>query len=249
MGYGGFHPYPRRFGGNRYSGKPLTEVVYESLSASRGDAYDTEDGTTIVAIENKAYARALVYDGWEVNARLALQWDPWRITDMLPRWEKVFAIFVPPGASDYARRKEVAKRWGRFGQVSNHARMKTVLADELGAFFVDLEYISVANAVVHVPDNTYPWGTVVPGITWYSTVSHYLVRLQKPVGAIENEFYDAASKVTGILDPIANAFATFDWYRAPTDPGHAPINVTGGPSAAGIYLDEDANLDNHVFDV
>lgn len=247
MGYGGYHPYPRRFGGNRYNRKPLTQVVHESLNARRGAAFDTENDASIVSIENKAYARAIVYDGWELNARVGLQFDAKRMTDMLPRWESIFKVPVVTGASDRARRAEIAKRWARFGEVTNHARLTTELAAELGRYFVAVEYISLANAIVHVPDNTYPWGTVVPGVTWSSTVAHILVRLQKPTGATESQFYDAATRVPLLLDPITNAFVTFDWYRAPT--GGAPINVSGGPSAGGIYLDQDANLDNHVFDI
>ena len=39
---------------------------------------------------------------------------------------------------------------------------------------------------------------------------------------------------------------TVDWYRAP-ELG-TPITVSGGPSAAGFYLDE-RNLNESVFDV
>lgn len=247
MAFGGYHPWPRRFGGNRHSGKPLLKVVHESLNAQRGAAFDTDDGTSIAAIENMAYARAIVFDGWEVNARLGNQHDPRRTTDMLSRWERIFKIRPLPKASEASRRAELVRRWERFGGVANHARLTTALANELGSYFVAVEYISLANAVVHVPDATYPWGTVVDGAPWYSTVAHILVRLQKPTGATEGQFYEAAGKVVTILDPIVSAFVTFDWYRAP-DTGTA-INVSGGPSAGGFYLDDEHNLDNNVFDV
>lgn len=246
MGYGGFHPAPRRFGGNRHSGKPLVEVIYESLNAQRGAAFNTDDGTSIAAIENKAYARAIAYDGWELNARLGHQWDPLRVTDMLPRWEGIFKIRPAPDASDNSRRAELSYRWSLFGAVSNHARLVTALSTKLGPYFYAVEYISLANAVVHAPDGSYPWGTVVAGVPWYSTVAHILVRLQKPAGATEAQFYDAAGLVPITLDPLVSSFCTFSWYRAPT--GGTPINVTGGPSAGGFYLDQIANLDNNVFE-
>ena len=245
MAYGRYHPYPRRFGGNVYNGKPLTEVVHASLNAARGPAFNTEDSTTTVWIENFAHARALAIDGWEVNARVSMQWDPQRTTDMLPRWERIFAIRPSPTATDASRRAELTARWQRFGEISNHARIVTALTNALGSYFVAVEYISLANAVVHVPDASYPWGTVVAGVTWYSTVAHILVRLQNPAGSTEGQFYDAAGLVPQILDPIVSSFVTFDWYRSPSV--GTPIAVVGGPSAAGFYLDE-TNLDNLVFD-
>jgi hypothetical protein len=246
VGYGKYHPYPRRFGGNKYEGKPLLEVLNKSIDAQRGAAFDTEDGTTVVAIENHAFARALAYDGWEVNARLGMQSDPTRTTDMLSRWETIFKIRPSPTATDKERRDELALRWARFGELANHAELEEALQVALGDYFYAVEYISLANAVVHVPDGTYPWGTVVDGIAWYSTVAHILVRVQKPTGATEADFYEHAGKVVTTLDPIVNAFVTFDWYR---EPESTPINVSGGPSAGGFYLDDEHNLDNNVFDV
>lgn len=246
VAHGKYHPYPRRFGGGRYGGKPLLQVVHESLNAQRGAAFDTESETSIASIESLAWARAIVFDGWEVNARLGHQWDAWRTTDMLPRWERIFKIRPAPGASERARRAVLAGRWSAFGASANHARIVTALERELGDFFVDVEYIDINNAVIHVPDTSYPWGSVVAGVPWYSTVAHLLVRLQKPTGATEAQFYEAAGKVVTTLDPVVSAFATFDWYRAPES--GTPIEVSGGPSAAGFYLDNEHNLDNSVFD-
>lgn len=245
MGYGGFHPYPRRFGGNKYEGKPLLQVTYEAISASRGAAFDTSGGTSIAAIENQAYARAIMY-GWETNARLGHQWDARRTTDMLPRWEAIFKIRPKPGTSERARRREIQKRWERFGSTSNHAYLTTVLEQELGDYFVAVEYISKANAVIRVPEAGYPlsWGATVEDGMWYSTVAHILVRLQKPTGATEAQFYEAAGKVSKVLDPVVSAFSTFAWYRPPAT--GTPVSVSGGPSAGGFYLDE-VNLDNLCF--
>lgn len=247
MSFGGYHPHPRKLGGGKHEGKPLLQVVHESLNAARGAAFDTDSATSIAAVETMAWARAIVFDGWELNARLGHQWDARRTTDMLPRWERIFKIRPRPGASGRERRNELALRWERFGGISNHARLTTALSEALGDYFVAVEYISLANAAVRVPDATYPWGSVVPGYTWGSTVAHVLVRLQKPTGATEAQFYEAAGKVVTTLDPILNAFLTVDWYRAPD--GYAAISVSGGPSAGGFYLDAEHNLDNNVFDV
>lgn len=245
MGFGGYHPHPKRFGGNKYEGKPLLQIVHESLNAQRGAAFDTDSETSIAAVETMAWARAIVFDGWELNARLGHQWDARRTTDMLPRWERIFKIRPPQGATGKARRDELVLRWGRFGGVSNHARLTTALSEALGDYFYAVEYIDLDHAAVYVPDGTYPWGSVVAGYPWGSTVARILVRLQRPTGATDSEFYGAAGKVVTTLDPIVSAFVTFDWYRAPT--GGAPI-TEGGLTAAGFYLDQPANLDNHVLD-
>lgn len=248
MAHGKFHPYPRRFGGGRYAGKTQLEVVYDSLNAQRGAAFDTDSETSIAAVESMAFARAIVFDGWEVNARLGHQWDPNRVTDMLSRWEAIFKIRPRPGTSDRARRAELVRRWQRFSAPANHARLTTLLAAALGDYFVAVEYISIDNAHVVVSDGTYPvaWGaTAVANIAWYSTAAHVLVRLQKPSGSTEAQFYEAAGQVALALDPVLPATCTFAWYR---EPESTPVNVSGGPSAAGFYLDDEHNLDNCVFD-
>lgn len=243
MSYGGFHPYPRRYGG----GRPLLEVQVESLARQRGTALDATNPDSIAWLECMAIARALVFDGWYTNQRLAYQWDPRKMTDMLPRWERILKLRPGPDATDSERRAEVLKHFERFVGLTNHAKLLTELEAALGPVFVGIEYISTSNAIVTVPDGSYPWGSVVPGYPWSSSIAHILVRLQKPDGYTEGDFYDAAAKVVPIFDAIMPADKTVDWYRAPT--GGAPINVVGGPSAAGFYLDQEANLDNHVFDV
>lgn len=243
MGFGGQHPYPRKFGG----GKPRLEVIHESLNAQRGTAFDAHNPETLVWLENMAIARALCFDGWGVNERLSYQWDPDRMTDMLPRWEKIFAIRPSPTATDRERRTAVRRRFRRFLDATGlHSRLHVVLTELLGDVFVALEYIALSNAVVHVPDGTYPWGTVAPGFPWYSTVAHVLILTQKPAGWTEGDYYEAVAKIAPAIDPILPAWCTFDWYRG--SQCGAWIEVTGGPSRAGFYLDCPANLDNQVFD-
>lgn len=240
MGYGSFHPYPRRFGG----GKTHLEIRQEGLSAQRGTAY-SKDPNSIVALANHAIARALVFDGWNTNDRLALQWDPGRMTDMLPRWEKIFGIVPPPNATPVDRRAVVKARFRRFLDATGlHTRLTNAISAALGPFFVGVEYISLAVASVHEDSGTF--GTPLAGAPWTSTVAHILVRIQKPAGVSDGDFYAAAGMVVALADPIMPAWCTLDWYRAPSV--YAPIAVTGGPSGGGFYLDEPSNLGNSVFD-
>jgi len=243
MGYGGHHPYPRRFGG----GKPHLQVIHEALNAQRGTAFDPV-ALSVVSLENMAIARAICFDGWGTNQRLAQQWDPRRTTDMLPRWEKIFGIRPDPSASFADRREELTLRWQRFGALATHARIETELRERLGEYFVQVEYLSLGVASVYVPGAGYPWGTQLAGV-WSSTVAHILVLTQKPEGASEGQFYDAVAQVYPILDAIVPAWVTFDWYRTPVGVYGTPVDVPGGPSQAGFYLDQDHNLDNHVLDV
>lgn len=241
MGFGGYHPCPRRFGG----GRPALQIFHASLNAQRGSALAGDDASSIVWLEDLALMRAIVFDGWHTNQRLAHQWDPRRTSDMLARWERLMKLRPTPGASDGDRRAAILERFERFAGIANHAKLLKNLEDVLGEVLVGVEYISLANAVLHVPDNTYPWGTVAPGATWTNSVAHVLVRIQKPDGYTEGEFYEAAAKVGPIVDAIAPAWLTYDWYRAPLS---TPVAVVGGPSAGGFYLDDDHNLDNNVFD-
>jgi hypothetical protein len=242
MAYGGFAPYPRRFGG----GRPRLRIVHDALNAARGTALDASDSSTIAWVENMAYARAITFDGYGTNDRLALQWDPDRMTDMLPRWEKIFGIAPAPSATAADRRAEVRKRWRRFLEASAlHSRLLTKLTSELGAVFSSIEYIDVSVATIYVPDATYPWGTVQPGVPWRSTVAHILVLLVKPDGYSEADFFAAAAKVHPAVDSLLPAWVALDWYRRPAS---APINVSGGPSQAGFYLDDPNNLDTNLLD-
>jgi uncharacterized protein YmfQ (DUF2313 family) len=242
MAFGGYHPYPRRFGG----GKPTLQTFHESLNAQRGTALDAANSSTTVWLEDLALMRAVVFDGWQTNQRLAHQWDPRRMTDMLERWEQLLKLRPPANTSDKDRRDVILDRFERFAGVANHAKLIKYLEAAVGEVFVGVEYISAANAKVTVPDGTYPWGSVVAGAPWSSTVAHILVLLQTPAGYTEAQFYEAAARVGPIVDAVAPAWAAFDWYRAPLS---TPIIVIGGPSRAGFYLDDEHNLDNNVLDV
>lgn len=239
--FGGMTPFPRRFGG----GKPRVQIILESLNADRGTAFDASNSNTTVYVNDMAIARA-ISAAWGTNQRLANMWLPTRMsTDVLERWETIFNLHPAPTDSEDTRRGRVENLLARFGQGAIHSRLQAELSEALGSAFVAVEYISYANAVITVPDGTYPWGSVAAGAPWSSTTAHILVRMQKPSGWTEKQFYDAAGQVPLILDPIMPVWTIADWYR----PGPVSVSVSGGPSAGGIYLDDDHNLDNEVFDV
>lgn len=242
MSYGGFHPYPRRFGGSRSD----LEAMHNSLANQRGTAVDANTVENTAWLETMAFARALVFDGWGTNKRLSHQWDPRRMTDMLSRWEAILALRPSPSDTGVARRARVLQRFARFGGVANTSRLTSELTENLGDVFVAVEHLTVAAASVYVPSASYPWGVVgTPDGDWSSTVAHVLILLQKPDGWSETEFYEAATQAAEIADAILPAWVSFAWYRAPLS---TPIAVSGGPSQAGFYLDDEHNLDNNIFD-
>jgi hypothetical protein len=234
-------PYPKRYGG----GGSRVKFILDSLNADRGTAYDATNRLTTVYVENMCIARALSA-AWGTNERLGNLWVPTRASmDIIARWERIMALSPLPTDTDFDRRAHVAALFARFGQATLSARITTILTAALGASFVAVEHISYANANILVPDATYPWGAFVPGSSsWSSTSARILVRMTKPAGWTEYDFYAAAGLVVTLIDPILPVWSTVDWYR----PGPINVNVSGGPSAGGFYLDDANNLDNEVID-
>lgn len=240
--FGGLCHYPNRFGGKGPSGVRL-EGFLNSLNQARGDAYDTS-ATSNVYAENFAAAR-VINDIWSTEARFANQWDAARMTTNLPRWEKILGLSPLPSDSDTTRRLRVGNLFSRTGQSPFTSYLAVQLAALLGPVFVAVEYISYANARMTSPDNTYPWGIVVAGSPWSSTTAHILVRTRIPAGYREADFQSAIGLIAPFMEALLPAWSTFDWYR----PGGTSINVVGGPSAGGFYLDDGQNLNFEVFDV
>jgi hypothetical protein len=230
---------PRRFGG----GRNRLQDVHEDLNADRGTAFDASNRDTTVYVENMALARG-ISAAWGTNERLGRLWDPPRMSeDIVARWEKILALAPAPDDTMSRRRGRLLTAFERFGSATISSYVQDKLSAELGDAFVGVEYIGPSAALIQVPDLSYPWG-IVGSSPWSSTVAHVLVRLQKPDGWTDSEFYETAGKVSQVLEPAMPIWTTFEWYR----PGPISAPVADGASAAGFYLDDEANLDNQVFD-
>jgi len=239
--FGGLSPFPIRFGG----GPSRVKIVLDSLLAQRGSGYDTSRDSYVYA-EALAHARALAA-AWGTNFRLRRAWDPTRLTGtMLSRWERILGIVPATDDSDAARRARISLRFERIGFAALSGELTGRLTEAVGDFFVALEWIPYASAIIRVPDGTYPWGSVSAGAPWASTTASLLVLMQRPSGFSESEFFDATAVVTEIVDAALPAWASFAWYREPASGGTA---TPGGPSLAGFYLDDEHNLDANIFDV
>lgn len=244
--FGGLTPFPKRLGG----GKPRAKVILDSLNKGRGTAVDTTQPSPIYC-ENIVAARAIAA-AWGTNQRLAYVWDPKRLTaSLITRWEKILALTPNAGDSDVTRRARIAAVFALWGVQPTHQAIVDLLTAAMGSVFVGLEYTSVANAVINVPNGSYPFGVTTNAVPWSSSVAHILIKTQLPSGMTLGQYMQIVALVPPTLDPIVPAWVTFDWYM----PGTTSVNVSGGPSAAGFYLDDSQtpglhnNLDFEVFDV
>lgn len=223
----------------------MHESIREGLLARYKTKGYTVARESIHYLRCEAIAREIAA-AWRTNERLGNIRDPWRMgLEILDRWERMLALPRYAKDTEKARRTRLAEIFGLPGQ----AVLYTLVADRaraaVGDRFIAIEHIPVAVAVIHVPNGSYPFGTVAPGVPWSSNVARALVLVQKLAGDTEGAFYEAMGKLTQTLDPILPAWMTFDWYREPVSGG---ISVVDGPSKAGFFLDDDHNLDNCVFD-
>ncbi len=112
--FGGYCPFPLRFGG----AAPRVETVTNGLLAGRGTAYDTSTSSPIW-VEDTAVGRALS-SVWDYSELLGNQFNPARMSIMLPRWEKILAIPVDPTATLAERRATVLSIVSRTGVVPDY---------------------------------------------------------------------------------------------------------------------------------
>ena len=242
MSYDEFDVFPLYFGGH----DELLPALVNSISEGRGSGL-TKERDTAVFVENVAVAAEL-YCCWETNKRLGSIWDPMTCPEeLVPRWETICAIPRNTDLSMPVRRQQLQYKRERIGRDPDIGYLTEVAQRTIGDAFVQFETIDQDIANIHVPDVTYPWGTVVPGIPWSSSSKHLLALVVKPANYTEAEFYDLMGALVAAIDPLLDSWSTFDWYRAPAT--GVAITVVGGPSQAGFYLDDDRNLNNNVFDV
>lgn len=233
-------PYPRRLGG----GRPRYIVILEGLLASR------EARGLSVETGSYGYARCValareIEATWSTSARLGQSRDPYRMDlSVLERWEKLLKLPRSRRDTERARRRRLANHESLIGQATITSLVAAQAAITVGERFVAIEHIPLAGAVITVPDAGYPFGAVLAGAPWSSSVCRTLILCQKLAGDTEGSFYEAMGLLVAALDPIMPAWMTFDWYRTPES---APIAVTDGPSMAGFYLDDEHGLDNNVF--
>lgn len=220
MRFGRFGSFPFRFGG----GEALAKTIYDSLNSSLGSAYETSDESTVTA---ETYAEAkILAAAWSMSKKAANQLDPWRMTDFLPRWEKIFGL--SSSGTDTERRSRVASKFLTLSDPTE-AALTTVASTALGAAFVGIEYTAPDTALILWPSTGY-------ATMWSSTVSHIVIRVQLPAGWSDGALMARIGTTMQIARNFVADYDTLDWA------------VYNGDGDEGFILDEDGNLDGQTFD-
>lgn len=208
-------------------GDPLPAVLHEDLLAAYGTAFDTSRGGylwDLCYVDSQA-----LYDGWCSNYRLLAQAKPSTASWSLSEWEREHGL-SGYGLSDPERRRRLTAHRARLGQKITFQGLVAELQAALGDTFVEVRTIAPENANVHVPDGTYPWGTVDVDAPWFSDVSRFTIVLRDAPGVSKGLFRERVGRMTSILNSRLNVWATFGWYKT-----------------TGFVLDVYPNLDTVAF--
>lgn len=217
--FGGFSPFPLRFGG----GRRRLQTLYEALNQSLGSGYDTSDSSTVTA-ETMAQARALdaAYSG---NRRMAYVMDPARCpAEIVPRLEFIFGI--RPHRSDTlpARRRVLA---AAFLVLNGNVLIEDVIATIAGSSFIGIEIHPLSTATIRWPVNGYP-------NSWTSSVAHITIRVQIVANQTMSGFWNMRATLRRFLRGFLPAYVDFDI---------AIFDSNGGP----CFLLDEPNLDLETF--
>lgn len=243
--FGGYTPFPRRFGSGAEPGTtgntPLLKRVFQSISAARGSAY-SQSLQSAVGVENMAIARAIAIDGWQRNQKMANEFDPTRCTaaGLMPRWERIFGIVPPYGATEPQRRAALSAAWLRLVTGNWVQAAIDALSTALGPLFVGLTFQTPSTALSY-----WPGGNALAGFPWFSTLMLVSVQLTIPNGYANPQdgspnakWWAATGGVATVLDPLLPAWCTFQFYI---------LSITRNPGHIGFYCDE-PNADLEILD-
>jgi hypothetical protein len=152
---GGTAQWERSGGGEPGAGhKPLIRLVYESLAAQMGSAYDQSwPPATPFAMETFAMAKAIAYDVHGANKRLANSFLPTKATaatGMLQRWERIFGKPPLPGDTEVVRRARIVAAWLAFVTTNAQQSIVDALSTALGPIYVGLFHLNAGNATIYV---------------------------------------------------------------------------------------------------
>jgi hypothetical protein len=119
-----------------------------------GSAYDQKwPPSTPFAMETYAIAKALAYDGYGCNQRLANNFNPAKaqlVTGMLQRWERIFGTPPIPGDTERTRQARVSAAWLRFTTSNSLQPIIDSLSAALGSLFVGINHQTTGNMLSYV---------------------------------------------------------------------------------------------------
>jgi uncharacterized protein YmfQ (DUF2313 family) len=216
---GGASPGFERYGGGENGTNiPLLQRVYMSIAQQRGSAYDQSwPPATIVGMENMAIARAITFDGYGANQRLANNFIPTKAslaTGMLQRWERIFGLAPLSTDTEPTRRARVAAAWQRISASNALQPITDQLTAALGPLFVKITHQTPATALTY-----WPAGATNAGTPWYSTIYHVLVQTTQNVAGYSNAdgspnaaFYAAVGAIGPIMEQMLPAWCTWNLF-------------------------------------
>lgn len=209
------------------------ELILQGLLEAGGDAL-SKDPSSFRWAQLNADARAIAYL-WSLNRRFANQWDAARMTDFLPRWERLFYFVVPKTATLNERRARVGLHFALWGMPPSRQVLDDLLFTLVPRIYVGIVETPPSAALGQVPGGgSVPGGVTLADGPWYSSVAHVDFQTIKPVDVSEYDYNAMVGSLFVYLDLIMPAQCTFDVFR-------------DGPNGAGFFLDE-LNLDNERFD-
>lgn len=222
---GAYNFFPEKFGAEK--GVHNVEILLEALLEADGTAL-AKDVDSYVWAERMAEARVLSYL-WKLNRRLANQWDPRRMTDFLPRWERILGIVPNKDDTEVERRAKVGAKLASYGAEPINQVVVDTLIQVLGDVFGSIVHSTSATANGFVPGGVnVPGGANLPDGDWYSTIAYLAIETFQ--GDLTNAtFREKFGDVYEFLDDLVPAWVTF-----------APFK--DGPNGAGFYLDQPQNL-------
>lgn len=236
-GFGGFSPMPKTFGDAASS---KLETLHNALADASGSAL-AKDRLSFEWVEVQATAR-VVLGMYNAAERLGNVNDPSRMTDTLPRWEKILRLL--PNGNLAERRARVAASLSLISAGTVFQVLDDYLTDLLGDMYIGLEFPDPLTTITRVPGGgTVPGGgpTFVDGdladssISPYSSsLAHVAILLTKPMDMSESLFYERASGIYNVVGNLVGAWMKFSVIR-------------DGVNGKGFFLDQSNNLDNHRF--
>ena len=235
--FGAFSPFPLRFGGGEGSnGKTRLQIVFESLAAQRGSAYD-QTLNSAVGIENLAMARAITFDLYDASERLANNFRPSSMTaaGLLGPWEAIFDQPSLPGDTEPTR---IEAAWAKVGLPNTHQPIIDALTRTLGPLFSGVVvYQTPGTATAFWPGASNATAT----LPWYSTINHISVQVtlgpayRIAPGTPNGLFWSSVAAMVPVLDETLPSWVTFDWFFASTD------------ATNDFLLDDPSNLDTELL--
>lgn len=217
--FGGFTPFPLRFGG----GRPRLQTLYESLNQALGSGYDTDDASTVTA-ETMAEARAIdgLYSG---NVRMSYIMDPARCPEeIIPRLEFICGLHPHRTDTIPARRRALS---AHFLLLSGNAILEDVVVAIAGDSFIAIQFTALADAIPR-------W--VITGFpnNWTSNTAHIVVRVRQTGLQTTADFWNMRATLRKFLRLFLPVWVTFD------------IAIRSSHDDDCFYLDE-PDLDLETF--